>query len=204
MTAQSMGRFAMAIEATEDSRSVRPRRGRARQLAYLAAGVLALSAVGYHMVEAPSSTAAATSECKDGKGKVTIKAKGDSFVGTAELTDRFTNFDDNEDCVDTGANGTSGPIKSTESADGKSCVLTAKVDKANGQAPDGAETTEAGDIEVTVPLDGGPAQAKASGNNDNGEQVTATAVINGLQMSDCTTIPTGTFTATKVNASIEK
>lgn len=200
----------MAIERTEElgSTSSMPSRHRTtRRVAYVAAGLLAVSAIGYHVVDAPSSAAAVTtSKCTDGTGSVTIKKKGSDIIGTAKLTEDFSNYADNEDCVGAGANGTSGPITATESKDGKSCLLTADIDKANGEAKEGDEFSKSGDITVTVPLDGKPATATAEGTNDNGEKVTATATIKGFTMTDCETssIPTDTFTATKVNASIEK
>ncbi|QBS43246.1 hypothetical protein DMB37_27225 [Nocardia sp. CS682] len=169
--------------------------------------MLAVSAVGYQqVVDAPSSTAAASSTCTDGEGSVTIKKKGANLIGTAELTKDFKNYADNEACVGAGANGTSGPIKATASEDGKSCELTAEIDKANGQAKEGEEFSKSGDIKVTVPLDGRPATATAEGKNDNGEKVTATATIKGFTMKECKTssIPTDSFTATKVSATIEK
>ncbi|MFI6048066.1 hypothetical protein ACIA8C_41055 [Nocardia sp. NPDC051321] len=190
----------------ESTSSTRSRYRTTRRVAYVAAGLLAVSAIGYHVVDAPSSTAAATSNCTDGTGSVTIKKKGSDVIGTAKLTKDFSNYADNEDCVGAGANGTSGPITAAESKDGKSCELTAEVDKANGEAKEGEEFSKGGDIKVTVPLDGKPATATATGKNDNGEKVTATATIKGITMTDCKTssIPTDTFTATKVNAAIEK
>ncbi|WP_194837937.1 hypothetical protein [Nocardia sp. XZ_19_369] len=200
----------MAIEGTEERESTYSapdRRRTTRRFAYVAAGLLALSTVGYQqVVDAPNSTAAEPSKCTDGEGSVTIKKKGSDLIGTAELTKNFKNYEKNEDCVGEGANGTSGPITATASEDGKSCELTAEVDKANGQAKEGDEFAKAGDIKVTVPLDGKPATATAEGTNDNGEKVTATATIKGFTMKECKTssIPTDKFTATKVNATIEK
>ncbi|MFD6161882.1 hypothetical protein ACFWF7_35065 [Nocardia sp. NPDC060256] len=200
----------MAIERTEELGSTSPTRNRrrtTRRFAYVAAGLLAVSAIGYHVVDAPSSAAATTmSKCNEGTGSVTLKKKGSDIIGTAKLTEDFKNYADNEDCVAAGANGTSGPITATASKDGKSCVLTAKIDKANGAAKEGDEFSSAGDIKVTVPMDGKPATATADGMNNNDEKVTATATITGIKMKDCKTssIPTDTFSATKVNASIEK
>ncbi|MFI7004349.1 hypothetical protein [Nocardia sp. NPDC050175] len=200
----------MAIERAEElgsPSSTRSRRRTTRRVAYVAAGLLAVSAIGYHVVDAPSSAAATTtSKCTDGTGSVTLKKKGSDVIGTAKLTKDFKNYADNEDCVGAGANGTSGPITATASEDGKSCVLTAEIDKANGAAKEGDEFSKGGDIKVTVPLDGKPSTAMAEGTNDNNEKVTATATITGIKMTDCKTssIPTDTFAATKVNASIEK
>ncbi|MEU7145106.1 hypothetical protein ABZ942_37080 [Nocardia sp. NPDC046473] len=180
---------------------------RTRRLAFVAAGLLAVSALGYHVVaQAPSSTAADSADsfdCTGGEAKVVIKKKGNGFVGTAELTGDFIEYGDElSNCVGIGANGTSGLIKSTADDANKTCVLEAKIDNANGQDTDSTETSQSGMIKMVVPQAGGAGKVTIKDTTKSGEKVTATATLKGIELTDCKLVEDDTITATDVDATV--
>ncbi|MFE9574741.1 hypothetical protein ACFYO1_00010 [Nocardia sp. NPDC006044] len=206
MTAQSMGRFVMTIERTEEfesAGSARSRRGGTRRVAYLAAGLIAVSAVGYGIAAAPGTMAEgsepANRSCSGGEGSFTTKKDGSDVVASGKLTKALQGTD----CLEEGE-GTTGPIKLTK-GDDNTCVLKAPIVTAGGENEDGqTDKIEVGTVTVSVPLDGKkPATAKTSSklssdSEDADDTVTATATIADLKMSKCDAVPIGKFTVTKI------
>ncbi|MFI6173233.1 hypothetical protein ACIBCN_41085 [Nocardia sp. NPDC051052] len=208
----------MTIERTEESESASPARNRrqgTRRIAYLAAGLMAVSAA-YGIAAAPGSMAKGSEpenrSCSGGEGSVTTKKDGSDVVASGSLTKALQG----EDCLQKG-DGKSGPIKLTKKDN--ACVLTAPILVAAGKNDDGAEERveadpdaeeaepfEVGTVTVTVPLDGKkPATAKTStklsdDSEDADDTVTATATIADLKMSKCDAVPIGKFTVTKIAA----
>ncbi|WP_194820205.1 hypothetical protein [Nocardia sp. XZ_19_385] len=205
----------MAREGTEGLEPVNQvggRRRRTRRSVALAAGLLAVSGIGYCLVSAPGSMAQAEPEnasCTEGTGKLTVSEDVPDSIEAPIDPDSApapkaptpvkasANIDfPNADC----AREESGKSKtiSFEVVD-NSCVITAEIDEAEAKtASGGVDKSTEGTFELKVPLDGKPATAilteKLTADSENASKtVTAEGTITGIKLPGCTAVPTGTF-----------
>ncbi|MFB8282063.1 hypothetical protein [Nocardia colli] len=97
--------------------------------------------------------------------------------------------------------------KITIKADDNGCVLTAKVDPETKLTVDenGTETTEtvqSGTVTINAPLDNAKWTMKADNKTKDSDGETATVnvtgTIQGAKLSDCKTIPEGSFKVTEI------
>lgn len=216
MTAQSMGRFAMAIERAEEVESARKRK-RPSRLVLVAAGALAASAVGYGVVSAPNSSAQEEGDstksedikCTGGEGKITISKKGEKYIGEAFLTGEFKE----DGCPGPSDDpiGSSGEISIKEKGEG--CELKAKIADGEAEVQQGKgnetekEKADSGQVTMMAPLSEGDAKVTLTTSTEDKEsesaKVTGTGSVQGLKLSDCSTVPEGNFTVTNISGEMK-
>ncbi|WP_378737726.1 hypothetical protein [Nocardia brasiliensis] len=206
----------MANERTEEHGSENPlcgpRKG-SRGFALLAAGLMAVSAVGYTVVNAPGSFAqgeegsepAAEEKCGGGEGTFTITGspeKGFTAKGKGTL-----------------AKGCEGDVEGTAKnlsakKDGEKCVIEskevsgrvvdAKDDDKNGKKDE--DVLEKGKVRMTAPLDGSAATVEllqgelTPESTDSNDIVTGKGTVEGHGITECNEVPTGKFTVKVVSA----
>ncbi|MFF3227883.1 hypothetical protein ACFYV7_34160 [Nocardia suismassiliense] len=205
----------MAMETTKESSSadtVRGPRRMTRHVGLVAAGLMAVAALGYTVVDAPGSSAqgddapkeAKNEPCANGKGSVTISKDGSSFKAVAK--GEFPG-----DCAGSGT-GTATDISAAPSDDGKSCVIeTSKLkgkgketDDDNGDGKADEVEIENGTVTITLQLDGktGKVDAKVKSGPegpDASDLFSAKAKIDNHGVTSCDSVPTGDFTVTDID-----
>ncbi|GAA5070198.1 hypothetical protein [Nocardia iowensis] len=188
------------------------RRG-TRHFGLVAAGMMAVAALGYTVVNAPGSAAqeaetkeAPNESCSKGTGSVTISKNGSGFKAVAE-----GKFPAN---CEGGGKGSATDISAALSEDGKSCVLTTKKIKGGGQEenddnkdgePDEFEVAN-GEVTATLKLDGKSgtvaATIKADDSGPSAEDIfKGTGKVQDHGVTSCDTVPTGDFTVTDISSS---
>ncbi|MFG1792988.1 hypothetical protein [Nocardia sp. NPDC049149] len=200
----------MAINRSIEFGSGAPLRGHqkaARRCSYLAAGVLAVSAVGYGMVDAPVSIAdngEARTVCTGGKGTITISEEDGAFYGDAEQTtplEKGADFKEGDTCP-ADAVGRSQEISVKK--DENSCVYTAK--PASGKDSGDAKIKPgAGYVTVVLPMSGGKGtlyavaeQAGAESENEAEAIVTGTVPGGRGKVTECKLEAAAVFKVTDI------
>ncbi|WP_107654456.1 hypothetical protein [Nocardia suismassiliense] len=205
----------MAIETTKESSSadvVGGRRGMTRHVGLVAAGLMAVAALGYTVVDAPGSSAqgddaqkeAPNEPCANGKGSVTISKDGSGFKATAK--GEFPG-----ECAGNGS-GSATDISAEPSDDGKACVIKTSKLKGKGKEDEDDDGNgkkdeieiENGTVTITLQLDGktGKLDAKVKSGPegpDADDIFAAKAKINNHGVTSCDSVPTGDFTVTDID-----
>ncbi|MFI9403075.1 hypothetical protein [Nocardia sp. NPDC052316] len=155
-------------------------------MAYVAAGLLAMSAVGYGIAAAPDSTADPV-ECKGGTGKVTIS--GTSATGMGGFGD------DNEDGCPGTTEGEAEDI--TFETKGGKCVYTAPV-VAESENDDGTKTKSKTGTVVTFTVALGETTGKATA-TDADETMNIEGTVSEVpKMKECKALPDGSYKVSKI------
>ncbi|MEV6559550.1 hypothetical protein AB0M22_27790 [Nocardia sp. NPDC051756] len=199
------GRIAVEINREDVQPMTGPGRGRkgARAGVLLATGLLSVSALGYGILAAPSSTAADETgpyTCEGVQGKVKL-AKGDNggYTLSVDMADVEVKSGQDSRCKKdenaTKAEAKTKSISAKETDDG--CEFTGTANAKDDDAESASDTK----FTLTVPPGGKPAKVEVTGKlysnstDKDKDEVKATGTVKGVKLESCeaTAIPEGTY-----------